>query len=43
VQGGAREVRSVRRDHHAEDETCWLHGEGWCLSRREPANAGRSE
>ncbi len=28
-------VRSVRTDRHVEDETCWLHGEGWCLSRRE--------
>ncbi len=28
-------VKSLRRDPHAEDETCWLHGEGWCLSRRE--------
>jgi protein-L-isoaspartate(D-aspartate) O-methyltransferase len=28
-------VKSVRTDRHAEDETCWLHGEGWCLSRRE--------
>ena len=30
------EVKSIRSDHHVEDETCWLHGEGWCLSRREP-------
>ncbi len=29
-------VRSLRRDAHDPDETCWLHGEGWCLSRREP-------
>ena len=27
-------VRSLRRDSHAEGRTCWLHGEGWCLSRR---------
>ena len=27
-------VKSVRRDIHRKDETCWLHGEGWCLSRR---------
>ncbi len=27
-------VRSVRTDAHAEDESCWLHGDGWCLSRR---------
>jgi protein-L-isoaspartate(D-aspartate) O-methyltransferase len=30
------EIKSVRSDHHAEDEICWLHGEGWCLSRRDP-------
>jgi protein-L-isoaspartate(D-aspartate) O-methyltransferase len=29
-----RAVQSLRRDHHAKDRTCWLHGEGWCLSRR---------
>jgi protein-L-isoaspartate(D-aspartate) O-methyltransferase len=28
-------VKSLRRDTHGKDETCWLHGEGWCLSRRE--------
>lgn len=27
-------VRSLRRDAHTHDETCWLHGAGWCLSRR---------
>jgi hypothetical protein len=26
-------VKSLRRDDHREDETCWLHGERWCLSR----------
>jgi protein-L-isoaspartate(D-aspartate) O-methyltransferase len=26
-------VQSLRRDSHNEDETCWLHGNGWCLSR----------
>jgi protein-L-isoaspartate(D-aspartate) O-methyltransferase len=29
-----RSVKSLRRDRHAETETCWLHGEGWCLSTR---------
>jgi protein-L-isoaspartate(D-aspartate) O-methyltransferase len=24
-------VKSLRRDNHGEDETCWLHGDGWCL------------
>ena len=28
-------VKSLRRDTHSEDETCWLHGDGWCLSRCE--------
>ena len=28
-------VKSVRTDEHAEQATCWLHGDGWCLSRRE--------
>jgi protein-L-isoaspartate(D-aspartate) O-methyltransferase len=28
-------VKSLRRDDHAEEDTCWLHGDGWCLSRRE--------
>ena len=32
-------VKSLRRDAHQEGETCWLHGKGWCLSRREPAIA----
>jgi protein-L-isoaspartate(D-aspartate) O-methyltransferase len=26
-------VRSLRHNIHQEDETCWLHEEGWCLSR----------
>jgi protein-L-isoaspartate(D-aspartate) O-methyltransferase len=30
-------VQSLRRDSHAKGRTCWLHGEGWCLSRRRPA------
>ena len=28
-------VQSLRRDAHAEEASCWLHGEGWCLSRKE--------
>jgi protein-L-isoaspartate(D-aspartate) O-methyltransferase len=31
-----RAVQSLRCDNHAKDRTCWLHGEGWCLSRRYP-------
>lgn len=30
-------VKSLRREPHLDDETCWLHGDGWCLSRREIA------
>jgi protein-L-isoaspartate(D-aspartate) O-methyltransferase len=29
-------VRSLRCDTHQKEETCWLHGEGWCFSTREP-------
>jgi protein-L-isoaspartate(D-aspartate) O-methyltransferase len=39
-QGDMSSVRSLRGDAHAEDETCWLHGAGWCLSRRDPNPAG---
>jgi protein-L-isoaspartate(D-aspartate) O-methyltransferase len=31
-----RGVKSLRRDPHAEDGSCWLHGDGWCLSKRPP-------
>ena len=27
-------VKSLRRDWHAADETCWMHCDGFCLSRR---------
>ena len=33
-------VKSLRRDTHGEDESCWLHGDGWCLSRREADGQG---
>jgi protein-L-isoaspartate(D-aspartate) O-methyltransferase len=26
-------VRSLRRDAHDKNESCWLHGNGWCFSR----------
>jgi protein-L-isoaspartate(D-aspartate) O-methyltransferase len=26
-------VRSLRCDVHTQDESCWLHGSGWCFSR----------
>jgi protein-L-isoaspartate(D-aspartate) O-methyltransferase len=32
---GQRAVQSLRRDPHAKEESCWLHGNGWCLSKRE--------
>lgn len=32
-------VRSLRRDRHEKDRTCWLHGDGWCLSRQQPVTA----
>jgi protein-L-isoaspartate(D-aspartate) O-methyltransferase len=32
--GGQRFVRSLRVDAHAREDTCWLHGEGYCLSTR---------
>jgi protein-L-isoaspartate(D-aspartate) O-methyltransferase len=35
--GHADLVRSLRRDHHVPDGSCWLHGEGFCLSWRDPA------
>lgn len=31
---GRAALRSLRRDRHPADETCWLHGDGWCLSQR---------
>jgi protein-L-isoaspartate(D-aspartate) O-methyltransferase len=38
-RGEMSTVKSLRRDHHSADDTCWLHGEGWCPSRLEPAAA----
>ena len=32
-------VKSLRRDVHEKNETCWLHGNGWCFSTREPVEA----
>lgn len=32
--GGTEQVRSLRRDAHAADEGCWMHCDGFCLSRR---------
>lgn len=33
---GSKEVRALRVDAHDAEESCWLHGEGWCFTRREP-------
>jgi protein-L-isoaspartate(D-aspartate) O-methyltransferase len=30
---GGSSVRSLRCDLHEKDDTCWLHGSGWCFSR----------
>jgi protein-L-isoaspartate(D-aspartate) O-methyltransferase len=32
-------VKSLRCDAHEKDATCWLHGNGWCFSAREPIEA----
>ena len=32
---GQGQMRSLRRDPHSREESCWLHGNGWCLSKRE--------
>ena len=35
ADGGQRFVRSLRLDPHGRERTCWLHGDGHCLSTRE--------
>ena len=32
-------VKSLRCDGHDKDESCWLHGDGWCFSTRDPVPA----
>jgi protein-L-isoaspartate(D-aspartate) O-methyltransferase len=32
----AEAIRSLRRDPHDADGSCWLHGDGFCLSMRPP-------
>ncbi len=32
---GQQAVRSLRRDPHDKDGSCWLHRDGWCLSKHE--------
>ena len=36
-RGGTGFVASVRRESHGTDATCWMHGDGFCLSTRPPA------
>jgi protein-L-isoaspartate(D-aspartate) O-methyltransferase len=39
IQGGDwTTVRSLRRDPHESAASCWLHGEGFCLSRTDLGN-----
>jgi protein-L-isoaspartate(D-aspartate) O-methyltransferase len=39
------DIASIRLDAHARDGSCWLHRDGWCVSRRPvetaPSAAGR--
>ena len=37
AKGGWESVRSLRRDQHELDSTCWLHGDGFCLSTLDTA------
>jgi protein-L-isoaspartate(D-aspartate) O-methyltransferase len=34
--GDTRSVKSLRRESHPADESCWMHCDGFCLSRRKP-------
>jgi protein-L-isoaspartate(D-aspartate) O-methyltransferase len=36
ASGGAEKVRSLRLEEHKRTRDCWLHGRGFCLSRRRP-------
>jgi hypothetical protein len=40
--GGRRLIQSLRVDPHAADRTCWLHGEGYCLSINPPLVGDRA-
>jgi protein-L-isoaspartate(D-aspartate) O-methyltransferase len=33
--GGMEEVKSLRREAHEPDDSCWMHCDGFCLSRRD--------
>ncbi len=41
AQGGWESVRSLRRDQHEPALTCWLHGDGFCLSTLDTAARSR--
>jgi protein-L-isoaspartate(D-aspartate) O-methyltransferase len=41
MRGAWWDVRSVRRDAHEPDESCWLHGEEGCISKA-PVGEGPS-
>jgi protein-L-isoaspartate(D-aspartate) O-methyltransferase len=34
--GEMPDLRSLRREPHAPEDSCWLHGDGFCLSLAEP-------
>jgi protein-L-isoaspartate(D-aspartate) O-methyltransferase len=36
ASGGTEKVRSLRLEEHKRTRDCWLHGRGFCLSRRRP-------
>jgi protein-L-isoaspartate(D-aspartate) O-methyltransferase len=36
LAGGGDAVRSLRRDLHGREATCWFHREGFCLSAADP-------
>jgi protein-L-isoaspartate(D-aspartate) O-methyltransferase len=36
IRDQGKSVQSLRLTPHDKDETCWLHGNGWCFSTREP-------
>ena len=40
AHGGGEAVRSLRRDLHELDATCWLHGDDFCLSKCEVRQGG---
>jgi len=37
-KGGYERAQGLRRDNHEREESCWLHGSGYCLSTLNPTN-----